>query len=284
MMTRRLLCMFSVLLIALFVASCSDDDCPECPAPAAGPSLYALGSLAMEGPGLDAYIEVFDITSAGTEVDSVLVDGAFGHFCVRELHDVTAQDGRQVIAQVGNAICPSGALMEYTPGDTTELAMYCEGLAQTVRLPLLDKDDAQPTGLAVHVDQEAEALNLTWDAVSAAEWYAVKMKGSAVGPHHLWVYACVDTNAATLALPFGINYTTDVDIYIAAATGPKPTEDGPAQNITGDHMVGAIYSLSRDLHMHTVLIRTAQPGAGVTAPADVPSLNDLIKADGTFWP
>ena len=34
---------------------------------------------------------------------------------------------------------------------------------------------AQPTGLSLHVDQEAQALDLTWDAVAEAEWYAVKM-------------------------------------------------------------------------------------------------------------
>ena len=108
MMTRRLVYTIPVLLLALFAASCSDDDCPECPTPDAGPSLYALGTMAMDGIYFNTYIEVFDVTSAGTDIDSVLVDEEFGHCCVRDYHQITAQDGRQVVANLGSETCPSG--------------------------------------------------------------------------------------------------------------------------------------------------------------------------------
>ena len=283
-MTRYLVSALILFALALITTSCSDDDCAECPAAGPSPTLYAIGTMASDGNRLDLFVDVFDIAAAGTDIDSALVDGDFTYCCVREQHQVTAQDGRQVIANLGSETCPSGVVTEFTPGDTTELAIYCEGRAHTARLHVLDLDGDQPDGLAVHVNQEAEALDITWNAVPEAEWYAVKMEAfSLSGPYHEWTYACVDTNFVSMALqPFGLGFTREVDLYIAAASGPMPTADHPVQNISGDHIAGTIYSLSSDRHMNIVLIRSERPDPEAAAATEVPSLADLLVADGAL--
>lgn len=283
-MTRCLVSAIILLTPVLFITGCGDD-CAECPEPGTSPSLYAIGSIASEVNRLELFIDVFDIDATGADIDSVLVDGVFGYCCVREQHQVTAHDGRQVIANFGSETCPSGVVAEFTPDDTTELAIYCEDQAHTVRLHLLDRGYDRPDGLTVTVNQEAGALDLTWNAVPEAEWYAVKMDAYALsGPYHQWTYACVDTNFASMELPYGVGFTREAEIYVAAATGPRPTEDHPVQNISGDHIVGSIYSLSHDRHMHLVLIRTAEPNPDTVTEAEVPHIFDLLEADGMLWP
>lgn len=270
-------------LLALSFAGCGDDDCVECPQLDAAPPLYAVGTIAVDGSGLDILIDVFDVEATGVEVDSALVDGEFGHCCVRDGSQVSAWDGRQIIANVGNETCPSDAMAEFTPGDTTELSIYCEGQANTVRLHLLDVDDARPSNLSLRTHAEDGTVEFDWDPVEGAEWYSVKLLSYLVSSiATMWTYACVDTNTVTMDLPFGSAFTRDISLYIASATGPMPTETNPVQNISGEQIAGTIYSLSDEFHWDINLIRTTESEPAPETDVEVPSLAELMWEDGRF--
>lgn len=275
----------AVLIILVVTASgCGEDSCPSCPEKTVSPALYAIGSVATDGNLLEAYIEVYDINGTGDGVDSAYVDGDKPLLCIKDIAHTVANDGLQIISNLGSAWCPSGLLIPYYPDETTEFTLYCRREAHRASLHLLDVEGSRPGNVEASADEPTNLVHISWDAVADAEWYAVKMRSKFTsGPYYQWDYYCVQSTSVDAPLPFTYQMTLDVQIYVAAGTGPMPTDEGPSNNISGDHIAGTLYSVSSDVHVSLVL----NPSAGELQPPDdsfvPPSITELIRREGRLF-
>ncbi len=271
--------------LVLAASSCGEDSCPSCPEQTASPALYAIGSVATDGNLFKAYIEVYDVNGTGDGVDSAFVDGNSSYWCIKDIAHTVAGDGRQIISNMSSAWCPSGLIIPYYPGETTELTLYCRREAHRASLHLLDVAGSRPGNVEASADEPANMVHISWDAVADAEWYAVKMRSQFTsGPYNQWDYYCVQSTSVDAPLPFSYQMTLDVQIYVAAGTGPMPTNERPANNISGDHIAGTLYSVSNDVHLSLVL----NPAAGESHWPDdssvPPSIIELIRHEGRLLP
>jgi len=276
---KRSIVLSAVLAVLVVISSsCGEDDCTSCPENDSSPALYAIGSVTTDGDRFKAYIEVYDVSGTGDGVDSVSVDGDFSYCCIRDFAHTVANDGRQIIAQIGGIWCPSGLYIPYYPGETTELTLYCRREAHRASLHLLDIEGSRPGNVKASADETTDMVHISWDAVADAEWYAVKMRSKFnSGGAYLWDYYCVQSTSVDAPLPFPYIMTIDVQIYVASGTGPMPTNEHPTSNISGDHIAGTLYSVSSDVHISLVL----DPAAGETHRPDdsfaPPSIIELIR-------
>ena len=271
--------------LVLAASSCGEDSCPGCPEKTASPALYAIGSVATDGDRFKAYIEVYDINGTGDGVDSAFVDGNEAYWCIRDIAHTVAGDGRQIISEIGSAWCPSGLLLPYYPGETTELTLYCRREAHRASLHLLDVAGSRPGNVEASVDEPTDLVHISWDAVADAEWYAVKMRSkSTMGPYYQWDYYCVQSTSVDAPLPFSYMMTLDVQIYVASGTGPMPTDERRVSNISGDHIAGSLYSVSSDVHVSLVLNPAAGEAHRPDDPSVPPSITELIRREGWLLP
>ncbi|RKZ13980.1 hypothetical protein DRQ53_12490, partial [bacterium] len=102
-----------ILMLTVWLAGCSEEDCQLCPPPESGPELFAIGSAAFDAPAtLHVEIDVFNTAATGRRVESASADGQ--GLCVREVPYSTVGDGHQLVRTVGGEYCPSGAIPPYT--------------------------------------------------------------------------------------------------------------------------------------------------------------------------
>jgi len=168
--------------------------------------------------------------------------------------------------------------VEYYPGETTELTLYCRREAHRASLHLLDVEGSRPGNVEASADEPTDMVHISWDAVADAEWYAVKMRSKFTGgPYYQWDYYCLQSTSVDLPLPFPYVMTLDVQIYVAAGTGPMPTNERPSNNISGDHIAGTLYSISNDVHVSLVLDPAAGEAHRPDDSSEPPSITELIR-------
>ncbi len=242
-----LLCLLSGAVC--LVAGCGDDDCPTCP-DADAPPLYAIGMASVSGDyGLDVHIDVYDVAGSGDCIDEAHADDLM--LCVKTIPYAAAEDGHQVVSQIGSELCPSGVIPEFHPEATTVFTFTCGESVHTAELHLLDRDDDVPGNLAASVDPVTSELSMSWDAVAGAEWYSVRIRSQMSWLWYFsWDYLSVPSPTATLILPYGFEDTGYAEIYVAAGTGPMPDDGGREANIAGDVMTGTIYSMSDENYLN----------------------------------
>ncbi|MBE0567374.1 MAG: hypothetical protein IH621_15555 [Krumholzibacteria bacterium] len=237
------------MMLAAVLAGCGEDECPTCPEPPSSPLLYATGTVAVDDEVLKAFIEFYDINGTGDRVDSTFVDGEFGYLCFTEEPGTVAGDGRQLISHIGSDLCPSDVLFEYYPGETTELTFFCRGVEHSMRLHLLDETASRPANLQATPDEATGTVQISWNPVPGAEWYALRMRTSTdrAGPW-MWDYFSVDSTSLDAPLPIPYGMIDYLDIYVAAGTGPETVEGRPVSNISGRYITGTIYSTSHEAY------------------------------------
>jgi hypothetical protein len=267
--------------LVLTVTNCGDDECPICPKKPASPALYAIGSAGVDGIRFEAQIDVYDVNGTGDKVESAYVDGDHSWWCIRDIPHTVANDGRQIIASLGSPTCPSGLIMEFYPGETTEFTLFCRGVAHTARLHLLDVAGSMPGNLQASADDTSDQVQISWDAVADAEWYAVRMRSKfTAGLAYTWSYYCLDSTSVVAPLPFPYQVTRDVQIYVAAGSGPMPTNEGPTNNISGDYITGAIYSVSNDAYVQLLLNPITNGAYTADEPVTPPTIAELLGRQG----
>lgn len=279
-MKRYISISVAFVVLVLIISNCSDDPCPVCPTETTLPSLYAIGSVNSKGDYFWAYIDVYDVTGSGDQVDSASVDGDFVRFCIRNTPHTVSNDGRQILTHLGSEACPAGGvLMEFLPGDTTEVVLFCREIAHRTQLHLLDRIDSRPGNVQISADQALNQVSISWNEIDDAEWYAVKIKTQSTAPYYVWEYYNLETTTLIAPLPLPYIAIHEVEIYVAAGTGPQPTIERPTHNLTGKYIAGSIYSVSDDVRVTRVLnsfVNKVLPD-NIDSP---PSIADFLRHGG----
>lgn len=250
---KRSRVLFVGLLFAALVSVSCGDDCIECPPETTAPSLYALGEISVDAPyDVEVSIDVRNVAGNDDEVATAYLDGE--QLCVKTLPQIAAEDGRQIIRWVGqDEWCPSGVIAEFTATDTTTLTLYCDGVAHTASLHLLDDAGDMPEILTVAA-YTGGTLYVGWTEVPGAEWYSVRIRSDInLTWYYTWEFHCVDSTSIILPMQFDYEDTEELRVYVAAGCGPKATAAGFEHNLSGPSIFGSIYSVSDSDYRYMLL-------------------------------
>lgn len=266
-----------ILIAALLAIHCGDE-CVECPPPATGPSLYALGEISVDPPyNVAVSIDVRNVAGNDDKVESAFLDGE--QLCIRTLPEIAAGDGRQIIRWVGqDEWCPSGVIMPFTATDTTTLTLNCNGAAHTTYLHLLDDDGDMPEILTVAA-YTGGTLYVGWSEVPGAEWYSVRVRSDLnITWYYSWEFHCVDTTSIILPMQYDYEDTEEIRVYVAAGCGPIATESGFEHNLSGPHIIGSIYSVSNsDYHYMSINPLAADAEETTGRYIEPPSIAEILR-------
>ncbi|MDZ7860325.1 MAG: hypothetical protein U5O15_06615 [Candidatus Krumholzibacteriota bacterium] len=235
MLKNRLVFLVLVVMAALFIVGCGDDD--EVAGPTSGPATFTNGEIyTYSGNGL--YFGVYMHVQGGgyPDIDSIKVDTA--------LVDVDESYWWSYADPYWYAYYYEGKdPSDYESGDSVRVSMYGSGLSSSCNIKILDYDDDEPEIITpasgTTVDTSA-TVKVVWNKVENAEYYAIRTElytGS-------WEYNNTYTRDTTYTVP--AEFTGEnVDyfyVYVLSTCGPDPANYNG--NWTGELTNGYLYSHS----------------------------------------
>ncbi len=228
-----------IILAALFIVGCGDDDDDNVAAPTV-PATFTHGEIyTYDDNGLYFYIYTYVYGGANPGIDSILVD------------TMKADIDNSYYWNIADPYWYSqyyenDEFSTYASGDTVTVKMYGAGRSSTCNISLLDYDDDEANIITpdygTYVDTGA-TVEIVWNKIDNAEYYALSIESryDSSGTM-LYDYDYAFTHDTTYTLPAQYTDTT-IDyfyFYVLPTCGPNP--ESYTGNWTGTFTVGILYS------------------------------------------
>ncbi|MBU0985523.1 MAG: hypothetical protein KKA42_16740 [candidate division Zixibacteria bacterium] len=241
---KRLLYLGSVLLLAaLLVGACSDDDCPTCPDSSQIGVVYGVVSVRTTYQDtLTAFAYIFPTNKPDITIDSVLVDGNRGEIMYESEGPIPI-----IIFQYRSMVMENS----YVSGDNVVLEFFApQGTSRCTTQVLNDSLD-MPLVIGWDLDYPYDnfvnsdlSFPVHWRAVPNADWFQINVGREYYvgGVEHDTSYTLIVTDTTFTVVPDGADSGS---YYFNITAGTGPSRHAASGNLRGGVLKGLMNGLSR---------------------------------------
>ena len=213
-----------------------------------GPQLPHITGYVFVDPDLYMYADIYSAGPLEPTIDSVIVADSQAI--------VGLWTSISVIEPVGYAVYDNDSDTRLVAGDTAAISVYSGTTQSSVSVKLLNFTE-DSTVIIAPADGDSSnagaAITIIWESVPNADWYGLSLQ-------YIWD---IDTQrftqmliGSTVDTQFVLDgsltlYNGSYDIAVVPVSGPDP--ESTQGNMTGDAVVGTIYSLAGAASRQTII-------------------------------